>query len=76
MGEQFDGGFVLDQVSIQVFEHKPKEPKKRQRQQGLNASSASLEPLVLAGARVYEPIVYRTVLEGNDKPPISKGFGA
>ncbi len=27
MGEQFDGGFVLDQPSIQVFERKPKEPK-------------------------------------------------
>jgi hypothetical protein len=27
MGEQFDGGFVLDQASIQVFERKPKEPK-------------------------------------------------
>jgi hypothetical protein len=27
MGKQFDGGFVLDQPSIQVFERKPKEPK-------------------------------------------------
>lgn len=27
MGEQFDGGFVLDQPSIQVFERKLKEPK-------------------------------------------------
>jgi hypothetical protein len=27
MGEQFDGGFVLDQPNIQVFERKPKEPK-------------------------------------------------
>ena len=26
MGEQFDGGFVLDQPNIQVFERKPKEP--------------------------------------------------
>jgi hypothetical protein len=27
MGEQFEGGFVLDQPNIQVFERKPKEPK-------------------------------------------------
>ena len=27
IGERFDGGFVLDQPSIQVFERKPKEPK-------------------------------------------------
>jgi hypothetical protein len=27
MGEPMDGGFVLDQPNIQVFERKPKEPK-------------------------------------------------
>jgi hypothetical protein len=27
MGEQFEGGFVLEQPNIQVFERKPKEPK-------------------------------------------------
>jgi hypothetical protein len=27
MGEQFDGGFVLEQPNIQVFERKLKEPK-------------------------------------------------
>ncbi|HEY9614689.1 fertility inhibition FinO-like protein [Allocoleopsis sp.] len=27
MGEQLEGGFMLDQPNIQVFERKPKEPK-------------------------------------------------
>lgn len=27
MGEPIEGGFILDQPNIQVFERKPKEPK-------------------------------------------------
>jgi hypothetical protein len=34
MGEPTDGGFVLDQPNIQVFERKPKEPKAPQPEEG------------------------------------------